>query len=197
MPASVGDSGVPVPGILLGPAELRATVARLGAELSEVHGDGTVVVTLLKGGVIFAADLLRACRFDAEVDFLAVSPYPSGGGRVRLVKDLEVDVHGRDVVLLDDVLDTGLSLDFLRREILRRGPRSLSVCVLVDKTPRRLVPVEVDHVGVRASVDYVIGYGLDFAGRYRNLDLLAVADPHRLAADPDLYLPWAHGRHPA
>lgn len=192
MAPAAGDPAVPE--VLLDPIELRATVARLGRELSERHDDGTVVVTVLKGGAIFAADLVRSCTFDAEIDFLAVSPYPSGGGRVRLVKDLEVDVQGRDVVLLDDVLDTGLSLNFLRQELLRRGPRSLSVCVLVDKTPRRLVPVEVDHVGVRADVDYVIGYGLDFAGRYRNLDLIAVADPHLLAEDPERYVDWAYTR---
>lgn len=189
-----GETSVPVPGLLLGPEELRATVARLGAELGSTHGDGTVMVAVLKGGAPFLADLVRAVPFHPVVDFLAVSPYPSGGGRVRLVKDLETDIEGRDVVLVEDVVDTGLSLTYLRGELLRRGPRALSVCALVDKPGRRLVPVEVEHIGVSTPADYVIGYGLDFAGRYRNLDLLAVADPRALAADPDMYVEWAYSR---
>jgi hypoxanthine phosphoribosyltransferase len=189
-----GDPSVPVPALLLGPDELRATVARLGAALSTSHEDGTVMVAVLKGGAPFLADLVRAVSFHSEVDFLAVSPYPSGGGRVRLVKDLETDIEGRDVVLVEDVVDTGLSLTYLRGELTRRGPRSLSVCALVDKPGRRLVPVEVEHIGVSTPADYVIGYGLDFAGRYRNLDLLAVADPRVLAADPDIYVEWAYSR---
>lgn len=185
---------VPVPGLLLGPDELRATVSRLGDELSRTHGDGTVMVAVLKGGAPFLADLVRAVSFHPLVDFLAVSAYPSGGGRVRLVKDLDTDIEGRDVVLVEDVVDSGLSLTYLRGELLRRGPRSLVVCALVDKPGRRLVPVEVDHIGVTTAADYVIGYGLDFAGRYRNLDLLAIADPQVLAGDPDRYVPWAYSR---
>ena len=209
MGAPRDDGTVPVPGLLLGPDELRATVGRLGAELSAdhgegsvshvngpvSHGDGTVMVAVLKGGAPFLADLVRAVTFHPVVDFLAVSPYPSGGGRVRLVKDLETDIEGRDVILVEDVVDTGLSLTYLRGELMRRGPTSLTVCAMVDKPGRRLVPVAVDHVGVSTQADYVIGYGLDFAGRYRNLDLLAVADPRVLAADPDRYVEWAYSRH--
>lgn len=189
-------TSVPVPALVLGPEEVRRTVARLAAELSERHEDGTLFVAVLKGSVLFLADLVRAVDFVPEVDFLAVSPYPSGGGRVRLVKDLEVDIEGRDVVIVEDVVDTGLSLTFLRHELERRGPRSLSVCAMVDKVNRRLVPVEVDHVGVPVAADYVIGYGLDFAGRYRNLDLIAAADPAVLAREPDRYVAWAYSRTP-
>jgi hypoxanthine phosphoribosyltransferase len=189
-------TSVPVPALVLGPDEVRRTVARLAAELSEVHGDGTVFVAVLKGSLLFLADLVRAVTFVPEVDFLAVTPYPSGGGRVRLVKDLEIDIEGRDVVLVEDVIDTGMSLTFLRNELQRRGPRSISVCAMVDKPGRRLVPVELDHVGVVVEADYVIGYGLDFAGRYRNLDLIAVADPAVLARDPDRYVAWAYSRTP-
>lgn len=189
-------TSVPVPALVLGPQEVRRTVARLAGELSERHDDGTLFVAVLKGSVLFLADLVRAVTFVPEVDFLAVSPYPSGGGRVRLVKDLEVDVAGRDVVLVEDVVDTGLSLTFLRHELERRGPRSVSVCTMVDKVNRRLVPVDLDHVGVAVTADYVIGYGLDFAGRYRNLDLIAAADPAVLAQDPDRYVPWAYSRTP-
>lgn len=188
-------TSVPVPAVVLGPDELRRTVARLAGELSARHSDGAVFVAVLKGSLLFLADLVRAVDLDVEVDFLAVSPYPSGGGRVRLVKDLDTDIEGRDVVLVEDVIDTGLSLTFLRRDLERRGPRSVSVCTMVDKVSRRLVPVRLDHVGVEVTADYVIGYGLDFAGRYRNLDLLAAADPAVLARDPDRYVPWAYAAH--
>ncbi|WP_195210209.1 hypoxanthine phosphoribosyltransferase [Actinomarinicola tropica] len=188
---------VPVPGLVLGPEEVHRTVRRLADELSTRHEDGTVLVAVLKGSLLFMADLVREVRFVPEVDFMAVSPYPSGGGRVRLEKDLEIDIEGRDVVLVEDVVDTGHSLTLLRHELERRGPRSLSVCAMVDKRARRLVPVPIEHVGVSVSADYVIGYGLDFAGRYRNLDLIASADPAELARDPDRYLAWAYARRPA
>ncbi|MBK5221523.1 MAG: hypoxanthine phosphoribosyltransferase [Acidimicrobiia bacterium] len=196
MPRPDPSSGVPVPALVLGPDELHATVARLGRELSATHSDDTIFVGVLKGSLLFMSDLARAVDFLPLIDFLAVSPYPSGGGRVRLVKDLSLDVEGSDVVLVEDVIDTGLSLTFLRAELQRRGPRSVTVCALVDKPARRLVAVEVDHVGISVAADYVIGYGLDFAGRYRNLDLLAAADPRVLATDPDRYVEWAYSRTP-
>lgn len=190
-------SSVPVPGLVLGPEEVHRTVRRLADELSARYEDGTVLVAVLKGSLLFMADLVREVRFVPEVDFMAVSPYPSGGGRVRLEKDLEIDIEGREVVLVEDVVDTGHSLTFLRHELERRGPRSLSVCTMVDKRARRIVPVPIEHVGVAVDVDYVIGYGLDFAGRYRNLDLIASADPAQLARDPDRYLAWAYARRPS
>jgi hypoxanthine phosphoribosyltransferase len=171
--------------VLLGPDDLRATVARLGAELSASYDDGVVLVGLLKGGLIFLADLVRSMTITPVVDFLAVSPYAADTGRVRLVKDLDMDVAGRDVVLVDGVVDTGLTTTYLLAELAARGPRSVEVCALLDKTSRRVVPVPLRFVGLATEVPYAVGYGLDHAERYRNVDLVATADPAVLAGDPD------------
>jgi hypoxanthine phosphoribosyltransferase len=160
-------------------------VARLGRAISEAHGDGVVLVGVLKGSIPFLADLARAVTVDPVVDFLAVSPYAEGSGRVRIVKDLDVDVAGRDVVLVEDVVDTGLTTTYLLGELGRRQPASLEVCALVDKVRRRVVPVPLRWVGFAVDEDYVVGYGLDHAERYRNLDLLAAADLATLSRDPD------------
>lgn len=178
---------------LLGPADLRATVARLGAELSEAYDDGVVLVGLLKGGLILLADLVRTMSITPIVDFLAVTPYTEETGRVRIVKDLDMDIAGRDVVLVDGVVDTGLTTTYLLGELEGRSPRSVEVCTLVDKTSRRVVPVSLRFVGIATEEPYVVGYGLDHSERYRNLDVLAPADPAVLAADPDAMLGDLYG----
>lgn len=178
---------------LLGPDDLRETVGRLGAELSDAYDDGVVLVGLLKGGLIFLADLVRAMTITPIVDFLAVTPYTEETGRVRIVKDLDMDIAGRDVVLVDGVVDTGLTTTYLLGELDGRSPRSLEVCTLVDKTSRRVVPVPLRFVGLATEVPYVVGYGLDHAERYRNLDVLAPADPAELRADPDALIAQLYG----
>ena len=170
-------------------AELHAGVARLGAEVSAAYDDGLVMVAVLKGSVVFLADLVRALTIRPEVDFLSISSYAEGTGRARLLKDLEIDIAGRDVLLVEDVVDTGLTLTWLLGELRRRGPRRLDVCTLVDKTARRLVPVDVRFVGFESPDDFVLGYGLDFLGRYRNLDFLATGDLAALREDPDAHVP--------
>jgi hypoxanthine phosphoribosyltransferase len=160
-------------------------VARLGRELSAAHEDGVVLVGVLKGSVPFLADLARALTIAPLIDFLAVSPYAEGTGRVRIVKDLDLDVTGRAVVLVEDVVDTGLTTTYLLGELGRRGARSVEVCALVDKVRRRLVPVPLRWVGFAVEHDYLVGYGLDHAERYRNLPVLAAADLGVLRADPD------------
>ena len=174
--------------------ELRATVRRLGAELSAAYADGVVLVAVLKGSVVFLADLVRAMTVAPVVEFLAVSAYGQGTGRVRLVKDLDVDIGGRDVVLVEDIVDTGLTLAYLTGELTRREPASLSVCTLLDKPARRILPADLAHVGFEVPDVFVLGYGLDFAGRYRNLQLLAAGDLDTLARDPDAYVPQLYGR---
>lgn len=189
-----GSSGLTdPPRLLLDAPALAGTVARLAVELGEDHGDDTVLVSILKGSMIFTSDLARALPFHPLIDFMAISSYEEGQ-QAQVVKDLTLDVGGADVVLVEDVIDTGLSVQFLLSELQRREPRSLTVCTLVDKVDRRLLPVQIDHVGVATDEDFVIGYGLDFAGRYRNLDLLAAADLGRLTADPDCYQSWAYSR---
>jgi hypoxanthine phosphoribosyltransferase len=174
--------------ILFGPGDIRAAVDRLAGELSETYDDGVVLVAVLKGSVIFLADLVRRMTVTPVVDFLAVTSYAEGAPRVQIMKDLDVDIAGRDVVLVEDVVDTGLSLTWLLEELGRRGPRSLEVCAFVDKPARRLLPVPVRWIGLSVDEPYVCGYGLDVAERYRNLDLLAAADTTVLTADPDAYV---------
>jgi hypoxanthine phosphoribosyltransferase len=173
--------------------EIRRRVRELGAEVAATHPDGVVLVAVLKGSLPFLADLCRAIRVPVEIDFLAISSYEAGTGRVRLVKDLDADVAGRPVVLVEDIVDTGLTLAFLLGELRRRDPASVDVCALVDKTARRIVPIEVRYRGFEVPDVFVLGYGLDFAGRYRNLDRLVGGDVNVLTADPDAYVDQLYG----
>jgi hypoxanthine phosphoribosyltransferase len=177
-----------VPRVLIGPDQLQAGVARLAAELSADHPDGVLLVAVLKGSVPFLADLTRALTVPVEVDFLAVSSYAEGTGRVRLVMDLSMDIAGRPVVLVEDVVDTGLTLTWLLGVLRARSPSSLRVCTLLDKAVRRIVPVPLDYVGFEVEDAFVLGYGLDFAERYRNLDRIVAGDLEALAADPDAHV---------
>jgi hypoxanthine phosphoribosyltransferase len=174
--------------VLYGRDEIRAAVDRLAREVSAAHDDGVVLVAVLKGSVIFLADLVRKLTITPVIDFLAVSSYREGAPRVQIMKDLEIDIAGRDVVLVEDVVDTGLSLTWLLEELRRRAPRTIDVCAFVDKPARRIVPVDVRWIGLTVDEPYVCGYGLDVAERYRNLDVVAAADTAVLADDPDAYV---------
>jgi hypoxanthine phosphoribosyltransferase len=165
--------------------ELRAAVRRLAHQLSDTYADGLVLVIVLKGSLLFAADLVRALSIEPEVDFLAISSYKADSGRVRLLKDLDVDIAGRDVVLVEDLIDTGLKANYLLGELGRRQPASLQICTLLDRSARRILPTPLRFVGFEIPDEFVIGYGLDHGGRYRNLDLIATADPQVLETDPD------------
>lgn len=182
------------PRVLVSAGRIDAIVERLAAEMSARYSDGVVLVGVLRGSVPFLADLVRAVDADVHVDFLAITPYTRGTGRVRLLKDLDTDIAGRDVVIVEDIVDTGLTAAFLLSELKRRSPRSVAVCTLLDRPARRVVPVPLDYVGTEVPDAFVIGYGLDYRGRYRNLRLVAAADPELLAADPDAYVSGLHGR---
>ncbi|MDQ1391666.1 MAG: hypoxanthine phosphoribosyltransferase [Acidimicrobiaceae bacterium] len=183
VPAAVA----PPPRQLIGPDELRAAVTRLGAELSRAYPTGVLLVGVLKGSVPFLADLIRAVDIDVSVDFLAISAYTEGTGRVRIVKDLEADIWGRDVVLVEDIVDTGLTATYVLGELRRRGPRTVEVCTVLDKAVRRLVPVPIRFAGFEIGDEFVVGYGMDFGERFRNLDRIIAADVHALRADPNAY----------
>ena len=186
-------AGVPEQRVLLTAKQIETTIARLAAEMSARYPDGAILIGVLRGSVPFLADLVRAMTVPVSVDFMAITPYTPGSGRVRLLKDLDLDIAGRHAVIVEDIVDTGLSTAFLRSELQRRRPRSVGVCALLDRRVRRVVPVEIDFAGVEVSDSYVIGFGLDHEGRYRNLRLVAVADMELLARDPDVYVPVFYG----
>lgn len=168
---------------LLTAGELAGLVARLGAEISTDHPDGVVLVGVLKGSVCLLADLLRRVSVPCEVDFLALSGYVAGATRVQVLKDLDIDVQGRDVVLVEDVVDTGLSARYVLDLLARHGARRTGLCALLDRPSRRIIPLAVDYLGVEAPDDFLVGYGLDLAERYRNLPDLVALDPLGIEAD--------------
>jgi len=179
--------------ILITASQIAQRVEELGSELGHLYRDSVpppVLVGVLKGSALFLADLIRSLGIDAEVDFMAISSYSASSGQsgvVRIVKDLEGDIVGRDVLLVEDIVDTGLTLTYLRRSLGERRPRSLKTVTLLDKVARRIVPVPVEYRGFEIPDVFVVGYGLDFMGRYRNVpDLYAVRDLARLANDPEL-----------
>lgn len=174
--------------VLLDEQAINATVRRLAAELSATQADGVVLAGVLRGSVPFLSDLVRSMTIRPVIDFLAITSYAPNSGRVRLLKDLDIDVTDRHVVIVEDIVDTGLTTAFIHGEIERRQPASVSVCALIDRPARRVVPVELAHVGLEIPDEYVIGYGLDHDGRYRNARVVAAADPEVLAADADAYV---------
>jgi len=173
---------------LIESARLRAAVVRLAAELSASYPAGVLMVGVLKGSVLFLADLIRAMTVPVEVDFLAISAYAPGTGRVRIVKDLGTDICGRDVVLVEDIVDTGLTVTYVIGELRRREPTSVEICTLLDKSVRRIVPVDLRFVGFQIADEFVLGYGMDYAERYRNLDRVVAGDLNALRADPGVHV---------
>jgi hypoxanthine phosphoribosyltransferase len=165
----------------------------VAAEISDAHTDGVVLVAVLKGSVLFLADMARALTVVPVVDFMAISAYAPDTGRVRIVKDLDLDLSGRDVVLVEDIVDTGLTLHYLMAELGRRSPNSIQACTLLDRTSRRIIPTRVDYRGFEIGDEFVLGYGLDYAQRYRNLDRVVVGDLEVLRHDPDAYVGALYG----
>ncbi len=164
--------------VLIPASDLTARVGQLGQQIrGDYAGRTPMLVGVLKGAVVFLADLMRAIDAPCECDFIAVSSYGEStrsSGIVELTKDLSVPIEGRDVLIVEDIVDTGRTLAYLLRNLETRQPRSLRVCTLLDKASRREVPVSLDYVGFTIPDEFVVGYGLDFAGLYRNLPHLAV-----------------------
>jgi hypoxanthine phosphoribosyltransferase len=166
---------------LIEEARIAARVRELGAQLRADHGDAAItLVAVLKGSFLFLADLARAIPGDVRVEFLGVASYHGGtesSGAVRITHDLRSPLEGRHVVLVEDIVDTGRTVDYLRRMLAVRNPASLRVASLLDKPSRREVPVEVDYVGFTIPDAFVVGYGLDLGELYRNLPYVAVYEP--------------------
>src|ERR671936_1968179 len=158
--------------------ELQRRVKELAAEISrDYEGRDLVMIGILKGAVLFLGDLMRFLTIPCEIDFIAVSSYGSetdSSGVVRILKDLDALIEGRDVLIVEDIIDSGLTLQYLLRSLRARNPGSLEVCALLTKPDRRRVELPIRYVGFEIPNRYVIGYGLDYAQRYRNLDCVAV-----------------------
>ena len=163
--------------ILVAEDDLRRRVAELGAEISrDYEGRDLVMIGVLKGAVLFLADLMRELEVPCEIDFMAVSSYGSAtdsSGVVRILKDLDASIEDRDVLLIEDIVDSGLTLHYLLKNLRARDPRSLEVCALLTKPERRRVDLPIRYVGFEIANRFAIGYGLDHGQRYRNLGYVA------------------------
>lgn len=179
------------------PSRLSVEVARVAGEISADHPDGVTLIGVLKGSVVFLADLARHVTVPTLVDFVAVTPYDGVSGRTRVAKDLDQSIRDRAVVMVTGVVDTGLTADFLLRHLRGAGPASVRVATLADKEARRLLPLVPDYVAVEAPDRFLIGYGLDHRSRYRNVPGLWGVDAAALADDPDRHLSALYGAGPS
>jgi hypoxanthine phosphoribosyltransferase len=160
--------------------EIQRKIQEMGSRISTDYADkDLLVVGVLKGALFFMSDLMRSLRISVRMDFIhcTSSSKSPGGQPVRILADMKASVEGQDVLLVEDIMDSGVTVDYLKKRLLAQGPASLKVCVLLDKTERRKVPIEADYAGFRIPNKYVVGYGLDFQERYRNLPYIAVL-PH-------------------
>ncbi len=181
--------------VLFGSEEIRRRIEEVGRSITgDYEGRAPVMISVLKGGSVFLCDLIRKIGLPVSIDYMSISRY--GGatesmGRVRIVKDLDADIGDRDVIIVEDIVDTGLTLGYLISVLESRNPASIQVCALLDKSARRIAPHEIRYRGFECPDVYVVGYGLDYQERYRNIpDLLAVQDFAALEADPDMLLPY-------
>lgn len=161
--------------------ELRERVAALGAQITaDYAGKEPIIVSVLRGSFTFMADLTRSIDLPCTVDFMSVSSYGVGtstSGQVKIVKDLSESIEGRDLIIVEDILDSGNTLDYLRNVLMARKPASIRICTLLDKPERREKDIQADYVGFNIPNAFVVGYGLDYAERYRNLPYIGILKP--------------------
>ncbi|NLT96181.1 MAG: hypoxanthine phosphoribosyltransferase [Clostridia bacterium] len=167
--------------ILITEEQIRSKVKELGELITRDYQDkDLLVVCILKGAMIFMADLVREIKIPLDIDTMVVSSYGSSttsSGVVRILKDLDESIENRDVLIVEDIIDTGLTLKYLMDNIFSRGPRSVKICSFLDKPERRKVNIVPDYLGYSIPDEFVVGYGLDYAEKYRNLPFIAVLDP--------------------
>ena len=168
------------PKLLQNKEEIDARIMELAIELDDYLGEGDVVVGVLKGCLPFLADLVRKLNHEIETDFLALTSFQENTGRVRLTRDLGIDVSGRNVLLVEDVVDTGFRLDFLRRHLETHEPAEVRVCTLFDRSDRRVLPVMVEYSGFVLQEGFIVGYGIDHLGMFRNLPSVVSANQELL-----------------
>jgi hypoxanthine phosphoribosyltransferase len=164
--------------VLLTRRQIAEAIERIGKQITrDFQGESVVLIGVLKGACLFLSDLARQIELDATFDFIAVRSYglkKETGGEVQLIKDVITPLRDMNVILVEDILDTGLTLTFLRKHLLAHQPRAFKIAALLDKPSRRIAPVQADYVGFQIPDKFVVGYGLDFAERYRNLPDLCV-----------------------
>ncbi|MEF9864939.1 MAG: hypoxanthine phosphoribosyltransferase [Oscillospiraceae bacterium] len=167
--------------VLLTEEEIAAKVADMGKQISKDYaGKNLMLVTVLKGAVVFLADIMREIDIHAEIDFMVVSSYGAGvksSGVVKIIKDLDVALEGKDILIIEDILDSGLTLNYIKDLLAGRNPASIKIATLLDKPIRRKVDLQADYVGFVVPDEFVIGYGLDFDEKYRNLPYIGVLKP--------------------
>ena len=167
--------------VLVSEQQLKDKVAQLGAQISQDYaGKDLVLVSILKGAVVFMADLMRAVTIPCSIDFMVVSSYGAGTtttGLVKIIKDLDSDLSGKDVLIVEDILDTGVTLSNLVPMLKMRDPNSVRICAILDKPSRRRADIQADYIGFQVPDDFVEGYGLDYAEKYRNLPYVGVLKP--------------------
>ena len=164
--------------VLISGEEIAQKVALLGAQISEDYeGKDLLLLSVLKGAAVFMADLMRAIRIPAEIDFMAVSSYGAGtksSGVVKIIKDIDIELAGKDILIVEDILDSGQTLSYLKDLLSGRNPASIRVVTLCDKPSRRTASIQADYVGFEVPDEFIVGYGLDYAEHYRNLPDIGV-----------------------
>src|SRR5687768_15751215 len=165
--------------VLFSEQQICERVRALGHQITEDYQDRSLVlVTVLRGSVFFATDLSRQIKLTLSLDFLSISSYGEGSeGVVRITKDLEENIAGKDVLLIEDIVDTGFTLKYLLRTLGSRNPRSLEVCTLLDRRARRIIDIDLKYIGFEIPDKFVVGYGLDYRQRYRNMPYIGVVKP--------------------
>ena len=167
--------------VLLTEEEIKAIVKRLGSEITaDYEGKNLLVVSVLKGSVMIMADLLREIKLPLKIDFMAVSSYGSGtasSGTVKIIKDLDINLSGYDILIVEDILDSGATLSSLKEILLTRKPASVKICTFLDKPDRRKANIKADYVGAVIPDEFVVGYGLDYDEKYRNLPYVGILAP--------------------
>lgn len=188
-------SGTADPDLLLvaDQAEIRRQVGRVADEIEADHPNGLTIVAVLKSSVMFLADVVRELTVPVHIEFIGIAPFDGHEKRARLVKDVERSVTDADVVVVTGTYDTGLTVDFISRHLASEGPRSVKVATLADKPARRLLPTTPDYAAFEAPDRFLLGYGLDYAGRYRNLSDLWAVDGATLVDEPDRHVAELYG----
>jgi hypoxanthine phosphoribosyltransferase len=168
--------------VLIDEERIQQRVRELGEQITlDYQGKHIHLICILKGACVFLADLIRHLPLEISLDFMAVSSYANSlhtSGEVKIVKDLDSTIQGRDVIIVEDILDTGLTLDYLMRSLQARSPQSLNICALLSKPSRRIKEVKATYIGFDIPDEFVVGYGLDFAEKYRNLPSISVMKGH-------------------